>query len=100
MSKCDDIRQLYNLYYSGGAQEAYENIITTLELAIKNNECGKYFSIDASKVIATMGSIYRAFINILPALEKKFKEEGFTFKYTPASGMDDESYITISGWAD
>lgn len=98
MGKCDEIRELYNS--CDGAQNAYENIITALELAVKNGECGKYFIISASKVITAIGSNYQVFMNILPTLKKRFEEEGFTFKYTPDRMGDDGSYITISGWAD
>ena len=100
MSKCDEIRELYNSGSGSVVQTTYENIINALEWAIQNGECGKYFVIDATKVIVATGSNYRVFINILPALKKRFEDEGFTFKYTPADLRDDESYITISGWAD
>lgn len=98
MSKCDEIRELYNGRGEYDICNIFNYCFTTLRARIDKGERPKTLIINCEdiKKALKVASIYP----YIPQLREKFESEGFTFKYSPAVNMYDESYITISGWAD
>ena len=98
MSKCDEIKELYNNCESSNIQTIFDLFIKVLEKKIREGSVGSTMTI-AIEDIEKITHITKVYL-LMPQLRKKFENEGFTFKYSSAIYAGDESYITISGWAD
>lgn len=98
MGKCDEIRELYNSRGECNVCDIFNYCFVSLRARIDKGERPKALMINCESIEKALkvASIYP----YIPQLKEKFENEGFTFKYSPASYMYDESYITISGWAD
>lgn len=98
MSKCDEIRELYNHHGEHNICSIFNYSLGIVKAKIDRGERPKTVNINCEDIEKALKitSIYP----YIPQLKEKFENEGFTFEYSSAINMYDESYITIGGWAD